>query len=57
MKPTKQEIADYVNSNCVEAACFMCAEADKYDSYTECPYLALKQIARERKVTVDDIKD
>jgi len=53
----KTQIAEAVNENCTQASCFVCAEADKYESYTQCPYLSLKQITRERAVTEDDIPD
>ena len=53
----KNQIAEAVNENCTQASCFVCAEADKYESYTQCPYLPLKQITRNREVTADDIPD
>lgn len=53
----KEYIANRINKNCFSSSCFVCAEADKYDDYTQCPYLELKQIGRERKITVDDIPD
>ncbi len=54
---SKEKIAKAVNGNCIKASCFICKEADKYEDYTKCPFLALKQIARERKVTADDVPD
>ena len=51
-----QEIADHINENCIQSSCLMCLEADKYASYNDCPYLKLKQIARERLVTIQDVK-
>lgn len=53
----KEEIAKAVNRNCVNASCLMCREADRYGDYKKCPFLALKQIARERKVVADDVPD
>lgn len=53
----KEYIAQRVNKNCVRASCLICAEADKYPSYTDCPYLPLKQIARERPITSADVPD
>ena len=52
-----QEIAKMVNKNCKPASCFVCAEADKYEKYTDCPYLKLKQITREREVTAEDVQN
>lgn len=57
MAVSKEEIANYVNRNCQRASCFVCKEADKYENYTQCPYLQLKQLARERRVTTKDIAD
>lgn len=57
MSLTKSEIASFVNRNCTRASCFMCAEGEKYADYTQCPYLQLKQISRDRKITEDDIPD
>lgn len=37
--------------------CFMCKEGDKYETYRHCPFLPLKLIARERKVTPEDVPD
>lgn len=54
---TKKEIADHTNRVCNKASCFVCAEADKYENYEQCPYLALKQIARTRAVVPEDIPD
>lgn len=53
----KEYIASRINKICNKAACFVCDEADKYESYEQCPYLPLKQIARERPVTADDVPD
>lgn len=39
-----------VNKNCNNASCFVCFEGDKYENYTDCPYIKLKQITRVRKV-------
>lgn len=52
---TKQEIANHINRVCNRASCFICAEADRYESYEQCPYLPLKQIARNRKVLPEDV--
>lgn len=54
---TKEYIAQRVNKNCTRSSCFVCAEADKYPSYTDCPYLPLKLIARDRPITADDVPD
>lgn len=54
---TKQGIAEHINQVCNKANCLMCAEADRYESYEQCPYLALKQIARTRKVLAEDVPD
>lgn len=54
---TKQEIANHINRVCNKASCFVCEEADRYESYKQCPYLPLKQIARSRKVLPKDVSD
>ncbi len=53
----KDYIAERVNRNCTRASCFVCAEADKYEDYTQCPFLPLKTITRERPVTAEDVTD
>ena len=35
----KEYIAQRVNKNCTRASCLLCAEADKYPRYNDCPYL------------------
>lgn len=53
----RENIAKRINTICAKASCFVCAEADKYEDYKQCPYLALKQIARDRKITAEDISE
>lgn len=53
----KEYIARRVNKNCTHSSCLFCAEADKYPSYTDCPYLPLKEIAVSRPLTASDIPD
>lgn len=53
----KEYIARRVNKNCTRSSCLMCAEADKYPSYMQCPYLPLKEIAVLRPLTASDISD
>ncbi len=53
----KEYIAQRVNKNCTRASCLLCAEADKYPSYNDCPYLPLKEIACNRPLTAADVPD
>lgn len=53
----KEYIAQRVNKNCTRALCLLCAEADKYPSYNDCPYLPLKEIACNRPLTSADVPD
>ena len=53
---TYQAIAEHINEQCITVNCLMCDEADRYSSYKDCPYLALKQIARHKPVTIQDIQ-
>lgn len=57
MQRAKEYIAKMVNKNCRNASCFVCFEGDKYENYTDCPYIKLKQITRERKIEAADISD
>lgn len=54
---TKEAIANHINKICNKASCFVCAEADKYEHYEQCPYIKLKQLARKRKVLPEDIPE
>lgn len=53
----KEAAAEFANKNCTKSNCFMCKEGDKYETYRHCPFLPLKLIARERKVTPEDVPD
>lgn len=53
----KSVILKYVKRNCLRAGCFICDEGDKYDDYTQCPYLPLKELAKQRELTEEDIPD
>ena len=53
----KNYVANFINRNCLKATCFICGEADKHGGFSNCPYLELKQEARNRKITSDDISD
>ena len=53
----KSYIANYANNRCNKQSCWYCAEADKYKNLEDCPFFKLKQIARERTVTSEDITD
>lgn len=53
----KEATAEFANKNCTKSNCFMCKEGDKYETYRHCPFLPLKLIARERKVTPEDVPD
>ncbi len=55
MNNRKLELIKRLEKGCIPASCFVCKEGDKYENYTDCPYNKIKQIARERKLTVDDI--
>ena len=57
MKLTKQTIVNHVNRICCKSSCFLCSEADKYDTYENCPYINLKEIAMQRRITIDDIPE
>lgn len=54
---TKKDVATKVNRICVKSSCLFCYEGDKYADYSQCPYLPLKEIARERELTDSDIPD
>lgn len=53
----KNYIANYINDKCNRQSCWLCAEADKHEKIEDCPFFNLKQIARERKVTNEDVTD
>ena len=53
----KNYIANYINDKCNRQSCWLCAEADKHEKIEDCPFFNLKQIARERMITSDDITD
>ena len=53
---TNEKIVKFVNRNCRLTNCFLCPMDEIYHSYKNCPYLRLKQIARERKIIIDDVK-
>lgn len=53
----KSYIANYANNRCNKQSCWYCAEADKYKNLEDCPFFKLKQIARERTVTSEDVTD
>lgn len=53
----KQVVVNFVNRNCTRSACLMCNEGDKYESYEDCPFLSLKQITRDRNITINDVSD
>ena len=53
----KNYIANHIDKRCVKQSCWYCNEADKYESYEKCPYFKLKQIAKGRTLTSEDITD
>ena len=57
MDYSKAVVLHFVKRNCLRAGCFVCDEGDKYEDYTKCPYLPLKEIAKQRELTEDDIPD
>ncbi len=57
MKNTKNEVAQFVNRNCMRSSCLICKTADLYGNYEQCPYFELKQLSRDRKITADDVPD
>lgn len=53
----KERIVKFINTNCVKASCLVCKTADKHGGYNNCPYLDLKQRARDNPLKVSDIPD
>ena len=57
MKNTKEQIVKFVKTNCIKSNCLMCKTADKYGSYTKCPFLRLKQKALNGNLTINDVQE